>query len=70
MRNDMQNAVSTMANEIVRIMAGDVYGIWLYGSVVMDDFRPGWSDIDFAALTNGLVSESQAEQLVTVLPLL
>ena len=66
MRNDMQNAVSTMANEIVRIMDGDVYGIWLYGSVVMDDFRPGWSDIDFVALTNGPVSESQAEQLVTL----
>ena len=62
----MQNAVGTMANEIVRIMAGDVYGIWLYGSVVMDDFRPGWSDIDFVALTNGPVSESQAEQLVTL----
>lgn len=62
----MKNAVNSMANEIVRIMAGDVYGIWLYGSVVMDDFRPGWSDIDFVALTNGPVSESQAEQLVTV----
>ena len=62
----MQNAVGTMVNEIVRIMAGDVYGIWLDGSVVMDDFRPGWSDIDFAALTNGPVSEDQAEQLVTL----
>ena len=62
----MKNAVSMMANEIVRIMAGDVYGIWLYGSVVMDDFRPGWSDIDFVALTNGPVSEDQAEQLVTL----
>ena len=62
----MKNAVGTMANEIVRIMAGDVYGIWLYGSAVMDDFRPGWSDIDFVALTNGPVSEDQAEQLVTL----
>ena len=62
----MKNAVSMMANEIVRIMAGDVYGIWLYGSAVMDDFRPGWSDIDFVALTNGPVSEDQAEQLVTL----
>lgn len=62
----MRNAVSTIANEIVRIMAGDVYGIWLYGSVVMDDFRPGWSDIDFVALTRGKISETRAEQLVTL----
>ena len=31
----MKNAIDAMVNEIVRIMDGDVYGIWLYGSVVM-----------------------------------
>ena len=30
----MKNAIDAMVNEIVRIMDGDVYGIWLYGSVV------------------------------------
>ena len=62
----MKNAIDAMVNEIVRITDGDVYGVWLYGSVVMDDFRPGWSDIDFVALTGGPVSESQAEQLLTL----
>ena len=62
----MNNAIDAMVNKIVRITDGDVYGVWLYGSVVMDDFRPGWSDIDFVALTGRPVSESQAEQLLTL----
>ena len=62
----MKNAIDAMVNEIVRIMDGDVYGIWLYGSVVMDDFRPGWSDIDFVVLTRGEISETRAEQLLTL----
>ena len=62
----MNNAIDAMVNKIVRITDGDVYGVWLYGSVVLDDFRPGWSDIDFVALTGRPVSESQAEQLLTL----
>jgi len=58
----MKNAIDAMVNEIIRIMDGDVYGIWLYGSVVMDDFRLGWSDIDFVALTHGEIPE----QLLTL----
>ena len=60
----MKNAIDAMVNEIIRIMDGDMYGIWLYGSVVMDDFRRGWSDIDFVALTRGEISKTQAEQLL------
>ncbi|MBO4915744.1 MAG: nucleotidyltransferase domain-containing protein [Oscillospiraceae bacterium] len=62
----MVEAISKMTNEIVRITGGSVYGIWLYGSVVMDDFRMGWSDIDFIALTDGRISEDRAEKLLTL----
>ena len=62
----MFDAVADMAHEIVRIMEGNVRGIWLYGSVALDDFRLGWSDIDFIALTGGGISQSQAESLLTL----
>ena len=62
----MYDAIGKMTNEIVRIMDGKVYGIWLCGSAVMDDFRPGWSDIDLIALTDGPIPENRAEQLLTL----
>lgn len=61
---NMLDSFHRMTNEIVTVLGGDVYGLWLYGSVVLDDFRLGWSDIDFIALTNGTISESQAERLL------
>ncbi len=64
--NDMENAISRMTGEIVRILDGQVYGIWLYGSAVLDDFRTGWSDIDFVALAGGEISAAQANRLLTL----
>ena len=61
---EMSDAVARMSDEIVSAAGGNVYGIWLYGSAVLDDFRPGWSDIDFVALTGGPVSESQAGRML------
>jgi len=60
----MLDSIQRMTNEIVTAMDGDVCGLWLYGSVVLDDFRLGWSDIDFIVLTNGTISESQADRLL------
>ena len=62
----MRDAINRMTQEIVRIMNGKVRGIWLYGSVALDDFQPGWSDIDFVALTEGMISQGQAEALLTL----
>ena len=62
----MLHAITKVTDEIVTIMDGNVYGVWLYGSVVLDDFRLGWSDIDFVALTDRPISESQAAQLLTL----
>ena len=64
MSRNIFDSIKRITDEIVAIMDGNVYGIWLYGSVVLDDFRPGWSDIDFIALTEGAISASQAEQLL------
>ena len=60
----MDKAVTRMIKEISSILEGRVYGAWLYGSVVFDDFRPGWSDIDFVMLVNEPISEKQAERLL------
>ncbi len=62
----MLHAITKVTDEIVTIMDGNVYGVWLYGSVVLNDFRLGWSDIDFVALSDGPISESQAAQLLTL----
>lgn len=62
----MLDAITKMTNRIVAIMDGNIYGVWLYGSVVLEDFRPGWSDIDFVALTDGPISESRAGELLTL----
>ena len=64
--NDLDHAVTRMAREIAAVLDGEVYGIWLHGSVVLDDFRPGWSDIDLIALTAGEISEPRAGKLLAL----
>ena len=60
----MLDAVYKMTDEIVRILGGDVFGVWLYGSAAMDDFRLGWSDIDIITLTRDTIPESRAKELL------
>ena len=60
----MQASIRTMASEIASILGSQVHSIWLYGSVVLDDFRPGWSDIDFVAFTTDPISRDRAERLL------
>lgn len=60
----MRKAIQTMICEADNILEGGLSSVWLYGSVVMGDFRPGWSDIDFIAMTKGPISPAQAGQLL------
>jgi predicted nucleotidyltransferase len=60
----MLQAIQKMMREIDSRADGHVYGAWLYGSVVLNDFQQGWSDIDFVALIDGPISDSQAEKLL------
>ena len=60
----LDEAIQTMTDEIVSILAGNKPTIYLFGSVVLDDFKLGWSDIDIAVLTEHEITEQQAEILV------
>ena len=60
----MDHAITGMARAVDAVMEGKIYGIWLYGSTVLDDYRPGWSDIDFIALADGEISVQLAEKLL------
>ena len=60
----MNESIRKMTDRIVSVTDGNVNSIWLYGSVVLDDFRLGWSDIDFLVLTEGEITEKQARELL------
>ena len=61
---DLNEAIKTMTGEIVSILADNKPAIYLFGSIVLDDFKLGWSDIDIVVLTECEISEQQAETLV------
>ena len=60
----MFDSVNRMAAEIAARLDCELDSFWLYGSAVMDDFRLGWSDIDFIAFSNGGISEQAAQRLL------
>lgn len=66
MEAEMAGAIRRMAQEIAAILGPQAHSVWLYGSVVLDDFRPGWSDIDIIAFSHAPLSETQAARLLTL----
>ncbi len=62
----MMDSIHRMTNEIAGALEDSLHCIWLYGSVVFGDFRMGWSDIDFVALTDRPITEKQANKLLTI----
>ena len=62
----MRQSINRVTEEIAAIMDGKVHSAWLYGSVVLDDFRLGWSDIDLLVLTESPITEDQARALLTL----
>ena len=59
----MTHAIGKMANQIYETTKNDC-SIYLYGSVTLDDFREGWSDIDIIALTGHKMSDDEESTLV------
>ena len=60
---NLNQSIERMTGRLCDALEQKVHSIWLYGSVVLDDFRLGWSDIDLLVLAGGPVTEEQAQQL-------
>lgn len=60
----MQQSIEIMKNHIIEILADNKPSLYLFGSVVLDDFKLGWSDIDLLCLTQTPITEDQADELV------
>ena len=63
---DLKLSIGKMVRRISDILCSCAPSIYLYGSVVLDDFRLGWSDIDILVLTQRPISEDQAKELVNL----
>lgn len=60
----LNESIKIMTSEIAAILADNIPSIYLFGSVVLDDFRLGWSDIDILVLTEREIAEQQANKLI------
>lgn len=60
----MEASLQHMTELIDTILGQGLHSLWLYGSVVLDDYRLGWSDIDFIAFSKYPVSMEQASRLL------
>ena len=58
------DSIQTMTGAIQSILGGANPTIYLYGSVVLGDFKLGWSDIDILVLTDRPIEKKQAGKLV------
>ncbi|MDY4950436.1 MAG: DUF4111 domain-containing protein [Clostridium cadaveris] len=62
----MEQSIEIMKNYIANILLDNNPSIYLYGSIVLEDFKDGWSDIDILCLTETKISAKQAEQLLNL----
>lgn len=66
MKESMIKAIEIMTKRIVDILKDLNPSIYLYGSVALDDFKLGWSDIDIICLTDEKISDSKGKMILTL----
>ena len=62
----MEDAIMIILNGILTIIGDKSPNFYIYGSVATDDFRLGWSDIDFVCLTEKSLDDIQTEKLLVL----
>lgn len=60
---ELWNSIRKMTDAVAEILADNAPTVYLYGSVALEDFHFGWSDIDMLVLTEKQIAPEQAERL-------
>ena len=63
---ELEPAIKAVRRRVADILEGCAVSIYIYGSLALGDFRPGWSDIDILVLTEKEITEGQAGRLVNL----
>ena len=63
---ELKPAIKAVRRRVVDALEGCAASIYIYGSLALGDFRPGWSDIDILVLTEKEITEGQAGRLVNL----
>lgn len=61
---NLNESIKIITNEIISVLADNKPTVYLFGSVTLDDFQLGWSDIDVLVLTEREILKHKAETLV------
>lgn len=62
----LYSSIEIMKNNIGSVLQENSVSIYLLGSVALDDFKPGWSDIDILCFTACPIPEEQARSLAVL----
>lgn len=62
----MEKSINIMVESIVHILSNNNPSIYLYGSILFNDFKFGWSDIDILCLVEKQISTEQANELLNL----
>lgn len=62
----LKKSIDIMTSSIVSILESNQPSIYIFGSVALDDFKLGWSDIDILCLTQTPITDEQMNELVSL----
>jgi predicted nucleotidyltransferase len=62
----MNKSIDILIDRVRAILRENDLTAYLFGSICSEDFKLGWSDIDILILTEKMIAEEQAEQLVNL----
>lgn len=63
---DLQSQIQIMSRSIQDVITDNPVSIYLYGSITIDDFQYGWSDIDLLCLTGYSIPQEKALRLISL----